>query len=965
MLRLAFPARLTAALLTGTVLASATPAFAQSATAARSFSVPAGPASTTVQKFARQAGLQILMLSDAAQGVTTNAVSGTLTPQDGLEILISGTGLRVADWRDGVVTLGRQHSRPASNDGDGRDARNVGSETIVVTGIADPFRSKENSTTIVETVVYDDVETLTADGSIAGLLTQLPGISTVEDGEYPRYVTVRGISADLNHTTIDGVTLATVGENGSGTRRVNLQLIPSDLSRRVDLFKTFTAEQDAGAIGGAINIVTRSAFDKGQEGLFLDVFSLYRTREGEGGSNSVGNPRKHWGYGVKGNYGVRFGSDNQFGLVLSGRYDSTPRNFAQNWQNTKRYFTDGNVNIPRPDPELGWNGRALPGNFGYGTYADVSESYGGSAKFEYRAPDDAIHASLIAYDYVRIQDQTANLNYIDTAAWVANQTPGGGRMRVSQLVENVRHNQYRRENRGILGNASFNFDNSRLVARAGLTEETFKDWEPYVSIVSNPAGEYLTYRMNGDGIPVLGELENPDILRTAPYRMNAQRQHWTRARQTAFDARLDWSSNVEPGSEGLGYVVGAEWRRLDMKKDIERIDYRATGNVSDYMYISGYRPPDSPYSLAWLDFARYRKEKWDTFPVNETASRHNSLASDYGYKEDLATGYVSLHYNLPSTTIVAGVRYDKTTFDADTPIITNGSATGAFTRNKGGYEHFLPSLNVVHRIDDTNIRLSWSETLGRPTPGNIATAESTSCDEGDGGSLTCTMTRGNPDLKPRRSRNLDATVEHYYAGRNGMVLLGYFYKKIRDDIFTLREETVINGVPYVVRQPRNASESSMHGVEFAWVHRGLPVGIADHEVDLSFNVVRMWGKMDYVTDTATRGIDRLVDQPKWIGNASVTYRVPAIGGGIRVNANYRDRFLSSIGANPWQDQGAGALTTVNLAAWHDVTDNLLFKYEWNNVFDNQPHFRVGENDEWVRQVNDYGSALFFHAIMKF
>lgn len=959
-----FTSRLTAVLMTGTLLTSASAGWAQpAAAAARSFSVPAGPASASVPLFARQAGVQILMSADAAKGVRTRAVVGAFEARRGLARLLAGSGLRIGTWRGDVVTLVREEPRPEPEAA--QDARNVGSEEIVVTGIASPFRSKGNSTTIVESVVYDDVETLTADGSIAGLLTQLPGISTVEDGEYPRYVTIRGISPDLNHTTIDGLTLATVGESGAGTRRVNLQLIPSDLAARVDLFKTFTAEQDAGAIGGAINIVTRSAFDKRRQDLFVDVYGLYRTRDGEGGSNSVGSPRQNWGFGIKGNYATRFGANDEFGLLVSGRYDSTPRNFAQNWQNSKRYFTDANVNIPRPDPALGWNGRALPGNFGYGSYADVTDIYGGTAKLEYRAADDGVQASILGYDYVRLQDQTTNINYVDTAAWVENQTPQGGRMRISQLVENFRHNQYRRENRGILTNASFAFGDTRLVARSGLTEETFRDWEPYVSILSNPTGYYLTYDMPENGIPTLREIENPAVIFGSTYRLNAQRDVYSNARQRVFDTRLDLTRNVESGSRGLGYVLGGEFRRLDLRKDIERIDHRVSGTVNDFIYDTGYRPPDSPYSYAWLDYGRYRAARWDSLPVNELVSRNNSLISDYRYQEDLATGYASIHYNLPATTIVAGLRYDNVAFTATTPVIRQGNATGAFTRNKGDYAYFLPSLNIVHRLGNTNLRASWSHTLGRPAPGDIAAAESTTCgDDGEGGT-SCTMTRGNPDLKPRRARNLDATIEHYYAGANGMLLLGYFHKKIDDDIFTLRQDAVIDGDNYVIRQPLNASESSIQGVEFAWVHRGLPLGVADHQIDLSLNAVRMWGRMQYVTETATRRIDRLISQPEWIANASVTYRLPSIGGGIRVNANYRDRFLSSIGASPWQDQGSDALTTVNLAAWHDVTKNLLFKYEWNNVFDDQPQFVVGEHDEWVRQSNDYGSALFFHAIMKF
>ncbi|WP_121119963.1 TonB-dependent receptor [Croceibacterium ferulae] len=950
--------RLSAFLLGTSILAAAQPGAAQAAAGTRSFSVPAGPASASIPQFARQAGLQILVQGDAARDARTRALSGAIEPRQALARLLAGSGLKVASWRGNIVTL-----VPELAGGEGQDTRNVGSEEIIVTGIAAPFRSKGNSTTIVESVVYDDVETLAADGSIAGLLTQLPGISTVEDGEYPRYVTIRGISPDLNHTTIDGLTLATVGESGAGTRRVNLQLMPSDVSKRVDVFKTFTAEQDAGAIGGAINIVTRSAFDRRDQALFVDAYGMYRTRGvQQTGSNAVGDPGDHWGGGVKANYATTFGASDQFGVIVSGRYDSTPRNFAQNWQNTKRFLDQDNEIIARPEEELGWNGRVAPAHFGYGTYADVSETYGGSAKLEYRSPDDAVQASVMGYNYVRIQDQSTNINHIDFVPLAEELTEEGGRGEITQLVENYRHNQYRRENRGILSSASHTSGATRVTARAGLTEETFRDWEPYVSILTNPTGYFLNFSTPDDEIPILTGIEDPSVIMNAPYRMNAQRDVYSNAQQEVFDARLDVAHNVERGSQGFGVVAGVEYRRLDMSKDVERTDHSVTGTINEWIYDSGYRPPTSPHSFAWLDYNRFRQEKWDDFPVNESASFDNSHTSDYRYLEELATAYASVHLNLPATTIVGGLRYDHIDFTGTTPVISQGSATGEFSRNDGGYDYLLPSLNIVHRLGDTNVRLSWSETLGRPTPGNIAQAENINCS--DTGDVACTITRGNPDLKPRRSRNLDATVEHYYAGANGMLLLGYFHKRIKDDIFTLREEAVIDGELYAIRQPLNASDSEMQGIEAAWVHRGLPVGLSDHQVDLSANATRMWGEMNYVTDAGNRAVDRLINQPDWILNGSVTYRIPQLGAGLRVNANYRDAFLSSVGANPWQDEGAGALTTVNLALWHDVTDNLLFKYEWNNVFDNQPHFRLGENLDWVRQQNEYGSSLFFHAIMK-
>lgn len=925
------------------------------------FSIPAQPASESIPKFAKQAGIQILVVASLTDGVRTNAVVGTYDSRQALDMLLEGTGLQVSSWEGSVVRLGKD-SRAVTGGSAIDNARSGDFEPIVVTGVTGPFRAKNNSTAIVETAVYDDIETMASDGTIASMLVQLPGISTEEDADQPRYITIRGISADLNHTTIDGITVATVGENGGGTRRTNLQLIPSDLSSRSDVTKTFSAEQDAGAIGGAINIVTRSAFDPHQRPFLIDVYGIYHTFKGEKGSNAGGDSRRHWGGGVKANFSHLFGPDEQFGVVLSGRYEDRVRNAAKRWQDNKRFFDAEGNNIPQPDHALGWNGWASPGNHGYGSYTNILKSYGGSAKLEWRPTDDSLYASLLGYSYTRRESSTMNSNYVDAAAWVENQTEEGGRQRITNLVENWRYNQWNRNNRGLLSTVSWTSGESELTFRGGITQERYRDWEPYLGARAQPTNEYMWY--SSKGLPQLEEIENPAIMHGSEYRLVTQREGWHYARQRLYDGRLDFSHNVGRGAEGLGFVAGVEWRRLNLKKDVERRDYSPSGRVNEYLFDSGFKPVGSNYSFPWFDYHRFRAERWDSTPLNETASAYNSGSGDYRYKEDTAAAYLSVHYRFGDTTIIPGVRYDDVKFDAFTPVIEDGKLTGEIANNEGGYNHFLPSLNVVHRFgSNTNLRFSYSKTLGRPTPGNIATAQSISCGDDEEGGVACTITRGNPDLKPRRSQNYDATVEHYFAGSNGMVLLGYFRKDIKDDIFTLRNETLVDGETYLIRQPVNASDSRIQGAEFAVVYRNIPLG--EHRLDASFNAARMWGKMKYVSDSMSRDLDRLISQPDWIGNLSLTYRVPELEAAARVNVNYRSKFLSSIGANPWLDRANDELMTVNLAAWHKVTQNITFKYEWNNVFDAQPKYLMGEKDQWVRQIDEYGTQLFFHVIAEF
>jgi hypothetical protein len=72
--------------------AFATPVAAQAQ--ARSFDIPAQPVATGVATFARQAGVQILITAQEAEGKRTNAIKGAFSVEEGLKQLLRGTGLR-------------------------------------------------------------------------------------------------------------------------------------------------------------------------------------------------------------------------------------------------------------------------------------------------------------------------------------------------------------------------------------------------------------------------------------------------------------------------------------------------------------------------------------------------------------------------------------------------------------------------------------------------------------------------------------------------------------------------------------------------------------------------------------------------------------------------------------------------------------------------------------------------------
>jgi len=88
--------------------AHAPEAFAQSspqATATRAYDIPAGPLSSALVRFAREAGVSLVGASNAADGKSSPGLKGSYTVQGGFAALLAGSGLEAFRQADGSYGL--------------------------------------------------------------------------------------------------------------------------------------------------------------------------------------------------------------------------------------------------------------------------------------------------------------------------------------------------------------------------------------------------------------------------------------------------------------------------------------------------------------------------------------------------------------------------------------------------------------------------------------------------------------------------------------------------------------------------------------------------------------------------------------------------------------------------------------------------------------------------------------------
>ena len=183
-----------------------------------------------------------------------------------------------------------------------REEVTVGADRL--RGEAAALNEQRTSPNIVQ-VVTSEVITSLPNTNVADAIGRLPSVSLERDEGEGKYLQIRGTDPQLSNLTINGVH---VPSPESGPRNVKLDIIPSDLVGSIEVNKTLSANQDADAIGGSVNLVTKVPGEKP----FLSASFM-------GGYTNIIGGRGLSQFGATA--GSRFGADKQWGVLGGGSYD--------------------------------------------------------------------------------------------------------------------------------------------------------------------------------------------------------------------------------------------------------------------------------------------------------------------------------------------------------------------------------------------------------------------------------------------------------------------------------------------------------------------------------------------------------------------------------------------------------------------------------------------------------------------
>lgn len=824
-------------------------------------------------------------------------------------------------------------------------------EEIVVTGQREAQRAaiavKRDEFVVADVVSADDIGKL-PDHNTAAALRRIPGISVMEDQGEPRFPTLRGLRSTYNRTTVDGAIVASVDEGG---RTVPLDIVPSVMAGRLEVIKTVTPENDANAIGGVINVTTRSAFDAGRP-FFNGMASLgFYERSGD-----VRNDKQS--YRLAFAAGRTFGADDEWGVVIGASQEQLDYDIPQveSQDPSVREYTAAGAPVNSGAPN--GNGIQVPTFVRLFWYNNTKQRSGLNGKIEYR-PTDALRWDASGL-FAKMEDDEERIEYrTEPLGNVANQTVTSGSFARGRNVIHLNQPITKREI--ALARTGFQWTPTpKWQADGDLIYSQAKLDVPNQSVEfrtadAQGANYAFTYDTSNAFFPIFKPVNEANFRNPANYLLQQHRDALTSTDESTWQGRVNLAFDQGAADRNIKAKFGLTARTTERDFLQSQVNYTASPGFV-YTLAEVDKPGPTPLIAGRYllnpridaDAARAYFEANRTRFVTTTALP----SGNYDVKEDVYGGYAQASYEIGDLTLLAGLRYERTEVESNAVRNTRGVLTPV--RNSGSYGNLLPSIHVQWKpLENLIVRAAWTNTIGRPDFSSLGGGETLNFD----GSQP-TLSRGNPDLKARESEGFDLSVEFYPP--DGLVSLALFHKDIKNEIFALSSVEQIDvgrGVEAVtVTTPRNAQSAKISGVEFAVQQAFTFLPAPFDGFGFNGNVTWLDTEFTFLTRAGPR-VTGLFQQPDITTNESIYYQRGPFE--ARISHNYIGGFLETINDTiPNSDQYWKGRHVFDASVSWRVSERFTVFAEAQNLSNTGRQEVTGPGQRYLQEWANYGRTYW-------
>jgi len=803
------------------------------------------------------------------------------------------------------------------------------SKEVVITAQASgqmgAINQQLNSNTIKNVVSADRIKDV-PDVNAAESVSRLPGLSLIRSGGEGQKVAIRGISPQYNVTMVNGVRMQSTDRND---RSVDLNMIAPNILSGIEVTKALTADMDADAVGGTVNL----KIGKAAEG-FRGNFSM------QGGYGSLANT--YGNYRATGFLSNRY-FDNKFGVQISGFLDNFNRSSdalsAGYALNEEDILEDGFIPIDLASVTI--NDRVT-----------TRQRTGGSLVFDYQFAKGSIIMNNFISNLAQEQIEQQNSLSLIGNQWTAY-------ARDSELGNTVISNAIQGEfdfsffsmdfslsnsisNQNVPGNLRMNVGIAQ--GESGFTTPTLED-----PLKATPS-ELLSAAEIIQGI---------NAKRVTRFQ-TLQRDVTEQAQEAMLNFNVPFSfSKGVLGKLKFGGKYVRNFRDNDETQNATDPDRNFLGeqfvalvkdslwtdlgleNIDRNLGIRAFLFEEPTYSIG--EFLS-DEERIDDFFYKADISKMNryvdlakengyyiidgkeSVQYDYTYERNLFAFYTMAEVNIgKAITLFPGIRYENFRFNYNSFSTERfGPEPEDFTNealsnddNKG--TNWFPQLHIrVKPTDWFDIRMASTKSIIYPD--YRAVSPYIYYDSFSGPVLDL----GNPTLKPALAQNYDVYAS-FFKNRLGLITAGLFYKEIDNLIvtssFRTKDSETINN--------RFDLTQTQQTVVNTWINLEAPSSVRGFELDwqthlwylpsflkgivLSANYTHINSKTSYPLQTSVKNgtgpfaqtvfVDstrtgRMPNQPDDIFNFTIGYDIG--GFSARLSYVYTDNVL--VGINRTYDE---------------------------------------------------------------
>jgi TonB-dependent receptor len=661
-------------------------------------------------------------------------------------------------------------------------------------------------------VLPSQVITSLPNTNIADAVGRLPSVSLERDEGEGKYVQIRGTEPRLSNVTVDGVNLPSPEGN---VRNIKLDIIPSGLVDRIEVNKTLSANQDGDAIGGSVNLVTKTPGERPT----IDF-------EGQGGYTNIIGGR--WLDAFNSTVGQRFGDRKQWGFLLGGAYDWNgrgindlepgPTSISDSAGNNYAYFPTADLRTYK----------YYRTRYGFAPEVDYILKPGSSIYFKGLYSDFHDYGDTWVYTPTvgnTLKSANGTLLTFDNAADCAAIGPScqAGSMKFRHYIRRPDQQIFS----GLTGGrhdltstlVTYEFAVSRAHNIGGQDFSTTKFAGPTNVDIAADSG-----RLYKPQFPVL---DGTNIYDPTTYALSSYTLPHYASSQLNFQGAASlgrrYSVHDHYGTLDFGIKVrNAQKTQFenDLIFDNPSVNValsQVLGTFTNPTYYGGaYKfGPMSDYSK----IIQQANANLSNLGYDNSASRIQSDPAIFDANERVYAGYVMNTIGFDRLTIQTGLRIEATddSYRANQVNLSNGNWVSTVPiRGSGGYINYLPSIQLQYRIQqNTNLRGTFGMGISRPNFSDIVPSQQV-----DPNFTPPTVVVGNPALKPTRANNYDVLVEHYFRPY-GILQAGFFYKTLSNPIYPTTS-IIPTGQPnagFHLQESINGPSGHITGVEAAWEQR--------------------------------------------------------------------------------------------------------------------------------------------------